>query len=508
MMDDLAGGLTRAPAPAPVDAVSARPSRLKWVANLLAHEPFLVLLVAVEAVILCFRLPAFVNSDTWLSIVAGRLVAEDGLPHHETLTVWAHGKTWIDQQWLGQLALYGLHAGGGLRLVLLVHVVLLLTAFTLALVFARRSGGSARSVALVGIVALVVALPNSVARTQTFAFLFFVLLFWLLASEARTASRRVLLALPLLLLWANVHGSVVLGVALVGVWALAELFRAGRRRDAWPQRLRAVGIAAAGALCLLVSPYGLSVVDYYRSVLGSNTFHDLVTEWQATTFPTQWPFYLLALGGIWVVARKPRRVSLFEHLALILTLVAAFDAIRNLAWFALVAVMVVPRALDDVWPQGDAPVRRRVNVIVGSFGLVVIAGSLAIAAGRPATWYVHDYPNDAAQAVGAAAAGDPSARVFANERFADWLLWKVPQLKGRVAFDARFELLTPAQLRSVARLRQRIPSQGLAPAGGYRILVLDPLDERGALRLAQLENGTHALYRDPNVYVMLRAPNR
>ncbi len=34
---------------------------------------------------------------------------EHGLPRRDTLTIVSEGRHWIDQQWLGQLALYGLH---------------------------------------------------------------------------------------------------------------------------------------------------------------------------------------------------------------------------------------------------------------------------------------------------------------------------------------------------------------------------------------------------------------
>jgi hypothetical protein len=503
VMDGSVGGLPRANRPVPLEtAAGGRTSHR--VTELLAREPFLVLLVAIQAVILCFRLPDHVRSDTWLSLVAGRLVARHGLPHHDTLAVWSHGRTWIDQQWLGQLALYWLHLFGGLRLLLLAHVVLLVAGFALALVFARRSGASARSVALVGILALLVALSNSVARTQTFAFLFFVALFWLLASDAQRPSRRVLLALPLLVAWANIHGSAVLGAGLVLLWAASELIRAGLRTGAWGLRARALGLAAAATLSLFVSPYGVSVVQYYRSVLGSGAFRDLVTEWQASTFPAQWPFFVLAVGGIWLVARKPRRLSLFEHLALLATAFAALDAVRNLVWFALVAVMVVPRALDDVWPVVIAPLRRRVNIGLSSSAVAVLVGSLAVAAAHSPAWYAKDYPQGAAAAVSRAANGDRSLRVFANEAFADWLLWKVPALAGRVAFDARFELMNTEELHAVARFRQPNAANRLAPASGYRLIVLDPASEKPAIRAVLREPGARTLYRDSHVAVLLR----
>src|SRR4051812_18985320 len=141
---------------------SARPAssgRRHRVADVLAGDLFVVLVVACYALILTARPSIHVRSDTWLAFVAGRLVWDSWLPHHDTLTVWAHGNTWIDQQWLGQLAFYGLHSLGGLRLLLLVHLSLLVFGFALALVFARTSGGSSRSVAAVGFVGLFVALP-------------------------------------------------------------------------------------------------------------------------------------------------------------------------------------------------------------------------------------------------------------------------------------------------------------------------------------------------------------
>jgi hypothetical protein len=44
--------------------------------------------------------------------VSGREVAQHGLPHHDSLTLWTLGARWIDQQWLGQLFYYGLARRG------------------------------------------------------------------------------------------------------------------------------------------------------------------------------------------------------------------------------------------------------------------------------------------------------------------------------------------------------------------------------------------------------------
>jgi hypothetical protein len=40
--------------------------------------------------------------------------------------------------------------------------------------------------------------------------------------------------------------------------------------------------------------------------------------------------------------------------------------------------------------------------------------------------------------------------VFANGAYADWLLFRVPALRGRLAYDARFEILPRGRLAEAA----------------------------------------------------------
>ena len=496
-------GIVRDRARADVDTEPQPSVRLRGrLARVLSREPFVLLVFALDALILTSLLPFVVGSDSWLALVAGRRVAHDWLPHHDTLTIWSHGATWIDQQWLGQLVFYALHAAGGFRLLLLVHVAVLLGSYALALAYAFRSGATSRSIAVIGALGLLAAFPTSAARTQAYALPLFVVLFRLLASQS-VISRRVLLALPLLVLWANIHGSVVLGVGLVVAWSVAQVIRARRAPGAGRTRLAAAGLVLAAVACLFASPYGHELVGYYHDILGAQGFRDYVTEWAASSFPSQWAFFILLFGALWLSARKFERLSLFQHLALLGTAVAALEAVRNIVWFALVVIMVVPRALDGVWRFEPAPLRPRVNQALSIGALLMIVGGFAVAAARPSSWYTRNYPRDAIQAVAASTAADPASRVFANERFADWLLWELPNLSGRVAFDARFELLSSQQLRKITRFRTDFAPY-LPAADGYRLLVLEADDEKTAIRLLFRMKGVRWLYRDGNVVVLLR----
>ncbi|MFL6006801.1 MAG: hypothetical protein ACJ744_11205, partial [Gaiellaceae bacterium] len=149
------------------------------------------------------------------------------------------------------------------------------------------------------------------------------------------------------------------------------------------------------------------------------------------------------------------------------------------------------------------PVRERVNIVISTAAGAAVVIAFALAASHPAASYARGYPDEGASAVAAYVNGHPEARIFANEAFSDWLLWKAPELSGRVAFDARFELLNSRQLHAIADFR-RMESPRLGAAAGYRVLVLDPRLEKRAIAMLSAEPGVSPLYRDRDVTVLAR----
>jgi hypothetical protein len=474
----------------------------------LERDGILVVLVASFAMVLLARIRGTLVSDGWTALVAGRYVVQHGLPSHDTLVVWSHGREWVDQQWLAQIALYGLDRIGGLALVLLAHVTLAVAGFGAALALARHRGASARSATWVGLLALIAYFPGaSVMRPQSFAYVLFVALLWILCVDARRPSRRVYLVLPIIALWANLHGSVVLPAALVSLYGLIlGVERAIRRSAAQPASWRRVALLTLLPwLCMLASPYGPHLVGYYHHILLGSGFSGLVTEWAPTTLTlVTAPFYVLALGGIWLIGRVGDRFVAFEKVAFALVTILGLTAVRNLVWFALVAVALLPVAVDALRkPAGPDPAR--LNRMLGIAGIAAVVVTAVVIAGRSQAWYLRDYPSPAANAVAAAAGGD--GRVFSNELFSDWLIWSHPELAGRVAFDTRFELMTKSQIESVARFRS-VAGDWHATIRGYRVLVLDPTDEKDIRKAILAEHRAKVVYQDMHASVLaVRTPS-
>lgn len=426
--------------------------------------------VAFWLVVVVAALPQELVQDSWLALVSGREVAQHGLPHTDALTAWTAGRKWVDQQWLGQLFYYRLSVLGGIRAVMLVHAVILGATVTVGLRAARRLGASTPSVVVGALAVLTVAPWGMQMRTQDIGELFFVVLVALLATDAKRPSRRVYLALPLLLVWANVHGSVVLGAALVALRALFML----------RNRLRALVLLGGAALGTIASPYGLSLVGYYKHLLANPLLHWFINEWGPSTPSLRTAaFYALAFATIWLTARHGSRLPLFSRAALLLTLVAAVTSVRNIVWFGLTALVLLPQLLDPALGGLDFAKLRRFVRPLAVVTTATIVATTAFAVTRPTAWFLHEWPAATQAArIATLTRTTTTGRVFADDRYADWLLWNEPQLRGRVAYDVRFELFTRRQIMLLSYYRNRIGSDWRAALNGYRLVAFDPTLQR------------------------------
>ena len=466
------------------------------IAGLLEENGLLVIVLGAFAIVFVLSLHNQLVVDGWMAIVSGRWIAQHGLPSHDTLAVMTHGRRWTDEQWLAQLGLYGLWRLGGVKLALFVHALLVTSGLAGAALYARTRGATARSVTWIAIPVLIAYYPvASVMRPQSFAFPLFAAVLWLVLDDARHPSRRVFLTLPLLVLWTNLHGSVVLGAMLVSIDGLVGMVQ--QRRPSG----RGLALLLAPWACVFASPYAVHLPAYYEKILVGGNFKQFVTEWAPTTLSIQTAaVYLVVLGGLWLLGRAGRSAPLFDQLVFAITAVLAFDAVRNTAWIGLVALAVLPSLVDRL--RGDAAEEpARLNRILSVTILAALVIAIAGVAAKSTSWFTSGFPTTAARATSASAG--PRGRVFASSPYADWLLWSRPELSGRVAYDARFELLSAAQIQRIARFQARV-GNWLATARGYRVFVLDPRSDHALERSLRRALPARVVFSSPQVVVLRR----
>jgi hypothetical protein len=464
---------------------------------------FVLLILIAGALVQVSFLRFELGTDSWYSLVGGRVVNQSWLPHHNTLTLIGHGRAWVDQQWLAHLLLYGLWAAGGWPLALLCIAAFSVFGFAIAAVTARRVGATARSTALVLLACFIVGFTNTSFQAQTIAYVLFALVGFLLVTDELNPSRRVFLVLPLLALWANIHGSVVLAAALVtlrGLTVAVAGLRSGLRPSTWLPRASA--LAVVPWLCTIASPYGFDLPSYYRRILDNPTLARLIMQWQPPTIRSQPQFFVVLFAACWLAFRQRNGLGLFARLGLLATAIGGLSALRHMVWFSLFATAVLPRALDQAWPPTETARHRRLNLAIAGAALVVLVAAAVTTASHGRAWFENRYPRRGGDAVASAAARDPRLSVYADGRYADWLLFEHPALVGRVAYDVRYELLTESELQQIHDFSTQQGNGWTRVALGYRLFVLDADREREIIRFYLVHRHATTRYRDERIVVL------
>jgi hypothetical protein len=465
-------------------------------------DPLLSLPLVLLSTLLLAAAAGRVTCDSWFDIVAGRDIVAHGLPYSDRLMAFSAGRGWTDQQWLAHLVSYGLFEAGGLPLVVLVDAACIVGAVAIAISTARMLGASPVWTASVA-APTVALLLSSAVRAQSFAFPLFAAVVLVLARDARRPDRRVLLVVPVLVAWANVHGSVLLGCGLVGLHAAIAAVAALRAR-AWRGLVRPGALAALALAAPLASPYGLRLASYYAETAGNGSFHGAVTEWAGTTL-RDWPFFFALVALVVVVLLRPELpLPAFDALCLLALVLAGLDTVRNTVWLPFAAIALVPPALER-WRDPGA-IRMRLRVLLGVSALAGAAGTGALAAGLSEHGLEHGLPARPADAIAREAALHPSWKILTDGSEADWLVMRHPELQGRIAFDVRFEVLGPRGLKQVVRLLNAAGPTWDRPFAGYRLALVDRTDRPLLAAGLRAIPGARVLARQKTFVALLLPP--
>jgi hypothetical protein len=299
--------------------------------------------------------------------------------------------------------------------------------------------------------------------------------------------------------WGNLHGSATLGAALVALRGITLLV--GRTSGA---RVRGAVLTLAAPLCLLVTPYGVDTATYYRETLFEHDFTRLVTEWRPVTSAAiaAIPFFILLAVTAVSLYRNRRRLTTWELIALVVLFASAAFALRNVVWLALGLLLLPAVELPGREVRRGREGLRRALVATTCAAVVVLS---VLTLTRDDRYFEVGHSQRALDTVQAAARQDPRLTIFADERYSDWLLWRAPWLRRRVAFDVRFELLSGTELDAIADTLKAAGADWKRGADGFRMVVLSPEDRALSARGFLAEPGRRVLVRDGDSLVVIRA---
>ncbi|WP_145244466.1 hypothetical protein [Urbifossiella limnaea] len=442
-----------------------------------------VAVAAIAAVFAAAALFPLWHTDVWGHLKYGQWMVEHGrIPDREPFSPWWDGRQPFTQFYtLTQLAMYAAYAAGanlaggdevnrlagGVEFLRIEHGFLTAARYVVLLaVFLRQTKSWKLALGGIGLVTALSLSNLAVFRPQTFAELYFALLLLPLAREK--LSTAALVGLPLLMaVWANSHGSYVVGLVVPAVLlagrvvdALAASPRVLPWNDDGVRRLALAWVLCVAAVAFL-NPYGPGLFKRTLELSSHPTLIGGVSEWRPLGFEWaagwHWVF-MLSLVAIGLTQLAAPRAFPTGHTFLLLAFGLGVSLqTRFVIWWAmLVPFVLVPRWAELIaeWRAGRPAAEPAVPSLRKTALAVLVAWAFfmwtglgawatggapmppetAVSAGTP--WQLARqlrHPGDPAAEwnaeLGAVLRGYPGGRfvgtVMATPMMGDYLMWEV-----------------------------------------------------------------------------------
>ncbi len=439
------------------------------------------------------------DPDLFWHLAQGRQTVTEGLARVDVFSWTVNGLPVLTDQWLGQVIWYEAYAAVGWTGIIVLRGLLVAAAVTLivasALLAQRRP-----------IVAVMAALPAIVLtrfawteRPQLMGLCCFAALILLLRASAQRP--RLLLAAPaLIVVWANLHASFALGLAVTAI-ACAELWI--RRPDA---RRLAVGVVAISIAATLLTPSGVSI---WTSASGHFLSPPRVVLEEGVPDVTQ-PYgfvFAFVVLAVLVTAQLSRQTDLREAALLVPVLFVSMTAARHTPFFAVASAGYLAAHAPDA--VGAIAARLRINARMPAFAARVpsvrvdlATAAVALVAVIAAGGVARAEPNLSAYPTGALSSLPPGPGLVNDYDWGGFLIWYAPATP--VFIDGRLFPYTGDALRDYETVVSLGPTwRDVLARRGARALLVKPFSPL-AVRARDLrwpilaESASYVLFMVPN----------
>ena len=473
----------------------------------------------------------------WHIRTGEQILATHSVPRADIFSSTMQGQPWIAWEWLYDVVLGVLHGAMGLNGVVWLAAAIISATFAILLSQLIRRGTGLPGAIVLLMLSFGAASIHLFARPHIVSWLFSLL--WFIALERweqGNAARWLPWSFPVsMVLWVNLHGGWLFGIALLAVYCGASTTESLRKADVF-ERIRAAARArgmalalAASALATLVNPYGWRLHEHIFHYLGDRYLIDRIDEFHSPDFHgwAQRCFALIVILVLIAFVGTRRKLRLSHVLVTLLAVYAGMYASRSLPVSSMLLVLVVgpvlwenlasfaarpgacgllrscaTRVASFAARAGAQEFHRRghawpVLAVVIALGVCLHGGSLG---GRQVVRAQFD-PQHLPVAAGEYLAQEPSSEpVLAPDAWGGYLIYRLyPQ--RQVVIDDRHDLYGAERFRDYLSLMQVEPGwKGVLENWQIRTLVL-PARSTLASMLRELPQEWQAVHEDRTAVV-------
>lgn len=240
------------------------------------------------------------NFDMWFHIKSGEIILEKGIIHHDVFSFATPQREWVPYEWLFQSAIFLFTKFFGLFSIKYLLSILAATTITTLYMVIKRIFSTNFAI---GLIASLLFFTGNFAfftlRPQSVAIIFLLINLGLILLYILKNKNLLLLTIPITLIWANLHASVVLDVVFFLSYALISIINYFLLKEKqWLAKTKVLSIFTIITFILTVLPplfftqYQFLLKIYtHREIISS-----FISEWQPlTSFPTEFFIYTITL---------------------------------------------------------------------------------------------------------------------------------------------------------------------------------------------------------------------
>ncbi|MBA3065471.1 hypothetical protein FP828_03165 [bacterium] len=306
-----------------------------------------VLIVFLLSIVFILNLTKISDPDFFWHLKTGEIIASSGAPSQDGFS-WTHaGQNWLDHEWLSQLVFYAVFKHTGFAGLILLKAAVITGAFFMVFLVCLKKSSSRHGASetsdealpafetSVFVTALGGALSSITYSVRPQLFSFFLLAALLMILYEKEKQSRLLRIIPFLfVLWINLHGMFVIGMAVLTVFAVEETLL--------KRKLSTLGIITLiTAFALLINPYGFrAVIHPFKYLAGSTHLHmNYIMEWMSPDFHSVYGkgliiYIFISLSSFIFSPEKPSARDLFLYF---MFLASALYSVRNLPLFMIIS---------------------------------------------------------------------------------------------------------------------------------------------------------------------------
>ncbi|MCJ7620995.1 MAG: hypothetical protein MUP64_12330, partial [Anaerolineae bacterium] len=228
-----------------------------------------------------------VDPDFWWHLRTGQYIWETGtIPRQDIFSYTLHGQPWITHEWLSEVILYAIYAIFGQAGLILVFAGMITAAFALSYL---QCNGRPYLASFVVVLAAIASAVTWGVRPQMLSLLLSAVFLYILHLYRRGNSKYLWLLPPLMVLWANLHGSFFLGLVYLAAHILGATLENvfARRQEAahtWKDIRHLAAVTLVTTAAPVLNPNGIRLLVYPFGTLGSPAMQQYIMEWFSPDF--------------------------------------------------------------------------------------------------------------------------------------------------------------------------------------------------------------------------------